>query len=149
MKLLIPLLFVAALLQTSFLPINFVLVILICQSYLFESRANYLLAFIGGITFAILSSANLGFLPLIFLVIVKITHLVRKLPIVASLLTIPILVAMVLLLIAYLEQLIFNKSVNFKDVFLGAVASLPIYFLLQIWQDRLLFRNEIKLKIRN
>lgn len=149
MKLLIPLLFLASLMQTSFLPINLCVVILICQSYLYEDRANYFLAFIGGLLLAVLSPINIGFWPLVFLIIVKISHLVRKLPIVPSLFTVPVLAGVILVFLSVLEQFLFNKSFDLKEIIWGVIVSLPIYFLLQIWQERLFFRNDIKLRIKN
>ena len=149
MKLLTPLLIIAALVQTSFLPVNIVLVILICKSYLYEEKSNYFLAFLGGIILSVLSSSNLGFWPLILLLVVKTSHILRKLPIVTSIFTASILVGIILILLAFMEQFLFKKSIAVKEIIWGTLFSLPIYFILQIWQDRLLFRHDIKLKIRN
>jgi hypothetical protein len=149
MNVLIGFIILAAFLQTSFLGLNIVLLIIIARSFLLETKANYFLAFFAGILVGLLSAQNIGFWPLIFLVSVKIAHVIRKLPFSISILTfIPVVISCVL--IASTSELVFLKqTINWTKVIGEIVVSIPIFIFIRFWEDKFFIRpSTVKLKIR-
>ncbi len=147
MRYFIFLLLLSAFLQTAFLQINLCLILIICRSYAIEEKENYYLAFATGIFIAILSTSNLGFWTLIFLLFVKVIHAVRKVPVTARGVSIIPVSFVLLSLSAGLEYLVFKVSFSFTSVLISALLSLPIYFLIKLWEDRFIVKPELKLKI--
>jgi hypothetical protein len=147
MRFFVFLLLLAAFLQTAFLPLNLCLLLLIVRSYATEEKENYYLAFASGIFLAILSTHNLGFWTLIFLITVKLVHVVRKFPLTTKGVSIIPVVFFFLLVASFLEQLFFNVSFSLMPLLLGAIISLPIYIAVKMWEDRFIVKPDIKLKI--
>ncbi len=138
----------SAFLQTTFLPLNLCLILIICRSYALEERQNYYLALFAGIVLGFLNSQNLGFWPLIFLIVVKITHLVKKLPVTANFLTIIPVAFIQLALVKWLESLIFKSTLNFFFVIVETVLALPLFILIKLWEERFIANKEIKLRLK-
>lgn len=149
MKLFVFLLIITALLQTTFLQVNMVLVLLVCRSLLREERANYFSAFFIGILLGILESRNVGFYALFFVILVKVLHLIKSTPISAYFLTVIPATLVLSFGLSYLKYFIFNQSVNNYLPLIDAFLSLPVYLLLKIWEERFVVNRGIKLKIRN
>ena len=78
MKTLIGVLIFIAFLQTSVLPLNIVLIILICRSYLRTDKANLFLAFAFGLLLSYLNLNLMGFLSIIYLIIIQATQILSK-----------------------------------------------------------------------
>lgn len=148
MKTLIVILIIASFLQTTILPINLVLIILICRSYLKISPSNLYLAFIFGILISHLNLVTLGFNSLIFIICVQLTQGLSKTRLARnSLLIIPI--TFVLLgIFGILTSIFLNQSLNlFPKVLFESSISLPILYVLRIWEERFIVRGDIKLKM--
>jgi len=75
MKTLIVILIIASFLQTTILPIDLVLLVLICRAYIKSERANLYLAFAFGMLTAHLNLINLGFQTFVYLIVVWTTGL--------------------------------------------------------------------------
>ncbi|MBI2020789.1 rod shape-determining protein MreD [Candidatus Daviesbacteria bacterium] len=148
MKTLIIILNIAAFLQTTILPLNLVAIILICRSYIRSDRTNLFLAFFFGLLTSHLSLRPLGFDSLIYLLIILIVQLVATsrlsqhpfwiLPISFS--------ALFLNLIAF--QLVSHQSIQlFPQILIETVLSIPIFYVIKIWEERFIVRKDIKLRI--
>ena len=142
------LIILAAFLQSSFIPINLVLILLICRSLVISQKENLILAFLGGILVGVLESQNLGFWTLTFLVLVKLLSLSKKLPVSKNILTILTVSSVAILLVSYLEQLVFKQTVDLKTVLIEIVVTVPFYFLVLFWEERFVVKPDNRLKLR-
>lgn len=147
MKLFIFILLIAAFLQTSFIPLNLCLIILICRSYAIHQKENYYLALYAGIFLGILSSANLGFWPLIMIPTVFIIHTIRLLPITGRVLTIIPVALLLLLASSGLEKLILNTAFVWWYPMISSIIALPIFIVIREWEERFITKKGIKLKL--
>jgi hypothetical protein len=148
MKLTIFLLTLAVFIQTAFLPVNLVLIFLISRTLVIDNRSNLHLALYAGVLMGVLMSVNIGFYPLLFLVIVQWLNMLKKLAISNSLLIVPVLTFLSLLLIAISEQLFLKQSFNFMNIIVQSVLSLPIYILIRFWEERFIVAPPLKLKFK-
>ncbi len=149
MNVLIGLIILSSFLQTSFLGINVVLIIIIARSFLMENKANYFLALFSGILLGLLSAQNIGFWPLILLLGTKIAHVLRKMPFNISIITfIPVLIVCVVLAAAA-ELLFLNQTINWTKVVIEVIVGLPIFTFIRFWEDKFFIRpSTVKLKLR-
>lgn len=148
MKLFLFLLIIASFLQSSFLPMNLVLILIICRSYVVDETSNYLNAFIAGTFLGFLTTQNIGFWALILTIVVKIIHLSRKLPVSSNNFTIIPVAFVMILIVSLVEKLVFNLPFNFLKILLESLLCLPTFILIRFWEERFVIRPEIKLKIR-
>jgi len=149
MKFFILILIISIFLQTSFVPVNLALILLLSRAYVVDEKMNLYLAFISGIMLGILSSQNIGFWPLIFLVVVKIVGLMRRLPISANFLTILPVSFLLIGLVDLAKSFILNQTFNWNLFLVEVIVTLPIYILVSFLEDRFVPKADIKLKIRN
>lgn len=148
MKLFILLLTLAAFIQTAFLPINLCLVLLIARSLVTVERTNLYAAFISGIILGLLSGANLGFRPLIFLIIVEIAQIFKKLPISTTLFLIPLSFGLIFIA-NLLESLLFGQHINVQSMVLEMIVLPLAYLLIRFWEERFVVKPGIKLRFKN
>ncbi|MBI2022123.1 hypothetical protein HYS93_04595 [Candidatus Daviesbacteria bacterium] len=148
MKLYVFLLILAAFLQTSIIPINLVLILLIIRSFLIEDKANYLASFFLGILLGILSSSNVGYWSLIFLLVVKIVYLTKKLPFFENASTFLLLSFILVLFVNVSSGLILKQTIDYRLVLIEALVSLPIFWLIRLWEERFVVKSDIRLKIK-
>ena len=142
MKTLIGVLIFIALLQTSVLPLNIVLIILICRSYLRTDKANLFLAFAFGLLLSYLNLNLMGFLSIIYLIIIQATQILSKTRLAGnSLLIVP------LVFIALSINDLLLRDFNLTKIILESIFSLPIFYIVRIWEERFIVRKEIRLKV--
>ncbi len=147
MKLFTVIIILAALIQSSFLPLNLVLILLICRSLVVEDSYNMILALSMGILLGILTAQNIGFWPLIFLIVIRLLYLVKKLPVTNNVLTIPPIVFVTILAVSFIEQLIFHQTLNLIIIILESLLSVPLYLLERFWETRFTVHSGVKLKL--
>lgn len=148
MKTLIVILIIASFLQTTILPINLVLIILICRSYLKISPSNLYLAFIFGILISHLNLITLGFNSLIFIFCVQITQGLSKTRLAGNSLLIVPITFVLLSLFGILNSIFIHQSLDlFPKALIESLISLPILYVLKIWEERFIVRGDIKLKM--
>lgn len=148
MKTLIVILIIASFLQTTIWPIDLVLIILICRSYVRISKSNLFLAFAFGLFISHLTLITLGFESLIYIFAVCITQALSKTRLAGnSLLIVP--VSFVLLLVSHsLNSIFLHQSFDlFPKVFIESTLSLPVLYLIKLWEERFIVRQEIKLRV--
>lgn len=138
-----------ALVQSSLLPVNLCLLFIIAKSFAKYGKENYYLGLLAGITLGILTTANLGFWALIFLMVVYTTHLVRKLPITANFLTILPVSFGIILIVTLVESFFLSQKINNWMIIIEPVLTLPLFILIKIWEERFVVRDDIKLKIKS
>lgn len=149
MKTLIFILIVVAFLQASFLGINLCLSIILARSLCLEDKSNFFLALVFGLFLGLLSSTNIGVWAIIFIVVVKIANLLRRLPFAANLITIFPLSLIIFLGVHFVLSLVLKKSLDFNLALIEALVTLPVYILVRFWEERFTIHSEIKLKISN
>ena len=139
MKTLIITLVIVSFLQSSILPLDLVLIILICRSYLRADRNNLFLAFGFGLLDGHLNLTPLGLNSLIYLTVVQVTQSLSKSRLAGNLL----LIMPISFVLLFLTQ----RSVPISLIFLESLMSLPTLYLLKFWEERFIVRKEIKLRV--
>lgn len=149
MNVFIGLLIFAAFLQTSFVPVNMVLVLIVARSLLIDARSNYFLAFSAGILLGVLSAQNIGYWPIILLIAVKVTYLIRKLPFNIGLPTFLLALALSLTIQILAEYLFLHHSINWTKPLTEFITGIPIFLFIRFWEDRFMIHTQgVKLKMR-
>lgn len=147
MKTLIAILIIVAFLQTTILPIDLVLLILICRSYIKSDQANLYLAFAFGIFTSHLNLVSIGFQSLIYLSFVEATAILSKLRLAGNPLLIVPLTFFFLSLNQLANSILAHNTFEFSKVIFASLLALPILFLVKLWEERFIVRKEIKLKM--
>lgn len=140
MKTLIVILIIASFLETTVLPVNLVLIILICRAYLKTDRVNLYLAFGFGLLIAHLNLSNLGVGVLTYLFAVAIVQALSKLRLASN----PLLIVPISFIILSFSQF---ASWELLNILICSFFALPIFYLLRFWEERFIVQKEIKLKL--
>lgn len=142
MKTLIFILIITSFIQTTILPLDLVLIILICRSYISFGKASLYLAFAFGFLVSFLNVMPLGLQSIIYLTIIQLTQVLARSRLAGnSLLVIPIT-----LFFLSLNQLV-NSAPLFPTAIIGSILSLPIFYLVKLWEERFIVTKEIKLRV--
>lgn len=147
MKTLIIILIFAAFLQTTILAIDLVLLILICRAYIKSGQENLYLAFAFGLLISHLNLTGLGSESLTYLIIIMAVQILSRLNLAGnSWLIIPI--SLIFLSLNQLINLSFNQeTLGFTKVIYASLLSLPVLYLIRLWEERFIVQKEIKLKM--
>lgn len=147
MQILVLTLILLSFLEATIIPLNLVLIVLIARAFIKEEKENLYLAFVFGLLLSHLNLMPLGILSIIYLVIIKLVHLLSHTRLAKHfLLIIPLSLSM-LGLEHILISLIFNKTIYLSWVLLvEAAITLPTFFVLRVWEERFIPKKEIKLK---
>ena len=137
-----------AFLQSAFLPINLVLVVIIARSLITESRDNLFLAFFGGLILSFLTQVNLGYYPIVFILVVKLTGMLKKLPVSFNVLPIFLSGSLVVGLVTLANSYFISQNLAFTPHLIEAILVLPTYWLIKIWEGRFVAKSHMKLKVR-
>ncbi len=147
MKTLIIILIIAAFLQTTILPIDLVLLILICRAYIKSERSNLYLSFAFGLLVSHLNLTGLGFQSIIYLIIIASTESLSKLRLTSN----PLWIVPISLMFLFFNQVanlvISHSTLEFSRIIFAAVLSLPILYIIRFWEERFIVRKEIKLRV--
>jgi len=123
--------------------------VIILRAYIKVDLANLWLAFFFGMFVAFLGHINLGLTPILYLVLVNVTHLLAKSPLSKNIFSMVPLVVLASVMIEFLTTQPFGSTPRFLPrVVIEGVLSLPIYLILKVWEDRFVVRSQIKLKMR-
>lgn len=149
MKTVIFVLIIVSFIQTSVLPIDLVLIILICRSYVKPNdKVNLYLAFGFGLFIAYLNLYKLGFQSLIYLFLVIFTGSLSNHRLSGNLYLIIPLTFCLLTLNQLIELIIFKQPVQiFPKIFIESILSLPILYMVKIWEERFIVQKGIKLRV--
>lgn len=148
MKTLIFILIIMSFLEETIIPLNLVLLILICRAYIREESENLYLGFGFGLLSSFLTLNSLGINSLIYLFLIQITQVLSRTRLARNpLLIVPISFC---LLAAYevIASLILNVSFQLlPKVLLMSFLSLPIFYIVRLWEERFVVKRDIKLKL--
>lgn len=136
-----------AFLQSAVLTLNLVLVILIARSLVLDTRENLLLAFFGGLILSFLTQTNLGYFPLVFLLIVKLGQLLKKLPVSFNLLTIFIAGSLQIIFVVLLNKLFLGSRIEIIPHLIEAILIIPAFLIIRMWEERFVAKSSIKLRV--
>lgn len=147
MKTLVIILIVASFIQTTILPVDLIMLILISRAYVKSDRVNLYLAFAFGILVSHLDLSNIGIQSLLYISFVEITQVLSRLRLAGNpFLIVPL--AIFFTAFSQLAGLVFNHgSFEFQTVILTAILSVPVLFLVRLWEERFTVKHEIKLKV--
>lgn len=148
MKTLIVILIIAALIQSSILPINLVLIILLSRSYIRADRANLVLAFAFGLLESHLNLNIWGLESIIYLILVEITEWLSKSRLAGNwFLIMPVTFVLLSghdLVLSFFTHQSFQFSVK---ILIESLISLPVFYLVRFWEERFIVSKRIKLKV--
>jgi hypothetical protein len=137
-----------AFLQSAFLPINLVLVILIARALVVDDRDNLILAFSGGLILSFLTQVNLGYYPLIFMLVVKLISMIKKLPISFNLLIVFISGGLLVTLVALINSWTRGEELSVYLILIEAVLVIPVYIITKLWEERfIVISQQMKLRV--
>lgn len=147
MKTFIFVLIAVAFIESTFLPLDLVLITLICRSFLKADKANLYLAFGFGLVVSHLKLLPLGLQSILFLALVQITGNLSKSRLSSNaFLIIPI--CFVAILINQIMVAIFTyQPLELLPKIYGAFLSLPVFYLIRFWEERFVVRKEIRLRV--
>lgn len=149
MKTLITILIISSFLQSTILPIDITLIILISRAFIREGKANLYLAFGFGLLDGFLSLNILGAKSIIYVVLVQLAQMLSKSRLSGNgVFIIPI--SFVLLSINQLVTSALNYySIQlFPKIFLESIISLPVFYTVRFWEERFIVKKELKLRVR-
>ena len=148
MKTLIVVLILFSFLQATLIPFDLVLIFLILRAYEISGKENLYLAFGFGLLVSYLENSPLGVYSLIYLGLILTTQFYKKTPISSSLLFGLPLIVMILSINLIITSLLFSSSIQlFPRVLYETLVAVPVYFILKNWEERFVFKNEVKLRV--
>jgi hypothetical protein len=136
-----------AFLQSAFLEVNLVLVFLIARSLVMDERSNLYLAFAGGLAVSFLTQVNLGYWPLVFLFVSKISSAAKHLPFSLGPLMILIIGGVQVLLVSFISLAVLGLKIEIWHIILESLLTVPAFYIVKAWEERFVVKREIKLKI--
>jgi len=148
MKTISIILIIAAFLQTTILPLDLVLIILITRSYIRVEKNNLYLAFLIGFLISHLNLTPWGIQSMLYLTFVQITQMLSKSRLAANVLMIIPLSFVFLLTSEVITAQILHQSLKvFPKVLVESILALPALLLIRLWEERFIAKGDIKLKI--
>ncbi len=148
MKTLLLLTTLFAFLQSAFLPVNLVLVLIAARGLVSDDRQSLYIAFFGGLILVFLMQVNLGYYPLILILLVKIAALVKRLPVSFNLLVI-FASGILLIGIGNLLGVIFiQQEFKIYIYIIEILLFIPFYYLTRFWEERFSVKPHQKLRIK-
>lgn len=148
MKTLIAILILVSFLQSTIIPLDLVLIILICRSYIDSDKSNLILAFSFGLLNAHLNLTTLGLTSLVYLVFVAATESLSKSRLAGNLLLIVPLSLFLMSINQAVPSIVSHQSIRlFPKVLFEALLSLPILYLVKSWEERFIVKKGIKLRV--
>lgn len=148
MKTLILILIVIAFIETTILPLDLGLLILICRSYIKTEKKNLYLALSFGLLVSHLEVLSLGLVSIVYLTAIQLTQMLSKSPLAGpNLLIVPIAFVLLSLNQITTSYLAHQTLELFPKVIIESFLSLPILYFVKLWEERFIVRREIKLKL--
>lgn len=148
MKTLIFILILVSFLQTTIIPINLVLLILILRAYIAGEKTDLYLGFAFGLLLSHLTSTVMGLQSIIFVILIYITHIFSKLPLAKSGLIVIPLIFFCSLVDSFILSLVMKQTlIIWPKIIIESLLTLPIFMLIRFWQERFISNTGVKLKI--
>lgn len=148
MKILILVLILIAFLQSTILPFNLVLIILILRAYVAGDKYDLFLAFFFGLFMAHLNSLPLGPLSIIYLGLIELAKILARSHFSQNIITVIILMLGVLGAFHFLIFILGYQTFQiWPKIAIETLLSIPLYYLIKIWEERFMFKREVKLRM--
>ena len=141
------LLLLFAFLQSAFLPLDLVLVLLVARSLAVEDRSNLLLGFLSGLTLSFLTQINLGYWPIVLILAVKLTGMIRKLPVSFNPAAILLSGSVIISVVAVINSFFIGEKIQIFPKVLEVALVLPTFYLTKVWEERFVIKRHIKLRV--
>lgn len=148
MRLFIVILILSAFVQSAFLPINLCLILIISRSFIKDTKSNLIAAFLVGILLSLLTSTNIGFWAVTFLVVCKVIQLIKNIPQVNSSKLFLVFAFLIISAVSFLAQIFTGEPFSIINVIIESAVCLPVYILIRFWEERFMPNTDIRLKIR-
>jgi len=148
MKTLLLLITLFAFLQSAFLPVNLVLILIAARGLVSDDRQSLYIAFFGGLILGFLMQVNLGYYPLIFLLVVKTAFLIKKLPVSFNLLVIFISGIFLIGIGNVLSIIFIQQEFKLHIYIIEILLFVPFYYLVRFWEERFSVKPHQKLRIK-
>lgn len=147
MKIFLLLLILFSFMQSAFLPLNLVLVLIVARSLAIDDKKNLLMGFSGGLALSFLTQTNLGYWPIILVLAAKLTATITKLPISFNPLIIFLSGGIIISIVATLNGFLIDEELQILTHILEAVLVVPAFYLVRAWEERFVVKGAIKLKV--
>ena len=147
MKTFLLLLILFSFLQSAFLPVNLVLVILIARNLVLDSSDNLLIAFFAGLALSFLSQTNIGYWPLVLILVVKLSQALKKIPVSFNGLMVFLSGALLILIVSLFNQFFISQNLQISKLILESILVVPTFYLVRLWEERFVVKRGIKLKV--
>lgn len=148
MRLFIVLLVLSAFVQSAFLPVNLCLVLIISRSFVEERSSNLIASFLCGIFLGLLTATNIGFWAVTFLIVSKVLHILRNLPLTNNPRLIVPIALIVIVVVSFLEQIFLGQKINLLKIGVETLLTIPVFIFIRFWEDRFVVKAPTRLKIR-
>lgn len=136
-----------AFLQSAVLTLNLVLVMLIARSLVLDDGENLILAFFGGLILSFLTQTNLGYWPLVLILVTKLGQLLRKLPVSFNPVMVFIAGGLQIFLVLLPNKIFLNAGFEIYPHLIESALVVPSYYLIRMWEERFVAKSVIKLKV--
>lgn len=148
MRILILVLIMSALLQTTILPLDLVLMILLLRSLIKSEKINLYLAFGFGLLISHLSVSPLGLYSIFYLIFAEICQLMAKSTLSANVLVVVPVTVLMLVLNNVLISFILGQTIEiWPKILYLFLLSIPTYIILRFWEERFIIKPEIRLRV--
>ncbi len=148
MKTLIVILIIASFIQTTIIPLDLVLIILISRSYLKSGRENLYLAFFFGLLISHLTLTLIGVKSILYLMLVQITQMLSKSRLAGNAWIVVPLAFILLSTNQITNSFLQHQTIQiFPKVLIESFLSLPVLYLVRLWEERFITPKDIKLRV--
>lgn len=147
MKSLTMVLILLAFLQSVLMPINLVLIVLLCREFVVGQKINLYLAFGIGVLLSILFGQRVGLVSLEYLLFIFIASLVKLSAISTHLISVAVIVSALVFLDQLFSRLTLGSPLNLTIIITSVLLVIPIYIVVKLWEERFVVTKERKLKL--
>lgn len=148
MKLFILILILALFLQTTVIPLNIALMLIIARSIWADEKINLYLGFGAGILLGVLSINNVGLLALLFLIYSKLASFLARSILNNAVTSILIIATLSFGSLSVVEHFFLKQDINYTYLVLEIILTLPSYVLVRFLGERFSAKKGIKLGAR-
>ncbi len=149
MRLFILFLVFALLLQTTLLGINLCLVLIVARSLAVSERSNLIAGFFTGIFLGAMSSINIGFYSILFVICTKVVEIFKGSALSGNFLSFIPLCFIIYMGAAFFERVFLSQSVNLSKIIWELFATVPTFLIIKFMQERFTMKPGIKLRVKS
>lgn len=148
MKFLTIALIICTFLQSTIVSVDLVMLILLSRAYLTHDKTTLYLAFLFGLLVSLLSGTTLGVHSFIYLVVAEVARTASKIQVANSLIVLLPLMVVAIVFNHAISSYALNLSIQLWPLSaIETVVSIPVFFIVKIWEERFVVNKDIKLRI--